>query len=179
MKGLILFFLIVMAWSCNNDSTASKDATKESTGATANTAATPNYPYTIDHPDNWEIGSTANTNTVLSSLKAWENGKMDEAAGYFADSVQAMFDGLDKKMSRDSLKAMFTAQYNMYKNVHVKMEDWESVISKDKSEEWVTIWYKQHWENKKGEKDSLSIIDDAQLKNGKIIRLVEYSRKLH
>ncbi len=34
------------------------------------------------------------------------------------------------------------------------MEDWESVISKDKKEEWVTLWYSQKWEDMKGKTDS-------------------------
>jgi hypothetical protein len=59
------------------------------------------------------------------------------------------------------------------------MYDWESVISKDKSEEWVTLWYSQKWETPKGAKDSTDVIDDLQLKNGKIIRLSEYTRKTH
>jgi len=45
-----------------------KDATKDST-VTATTTTTMNYPYTIEHPDNWEKGSTANTMTALNCLK--------------------------------------------------------------------------------------------------------------
>lgn len=177
MKKLILFFLVPIAISCNNEGD-SKDAKKDS--AKANTPASAmNYPYTIDHPDNWEIGNNANTLAVLNSLKAWEDGKMEETMKYFADSVRVQFDGLDKKMSNDSLKAMFTASRNSFKSMHVKMEDWESVVSKDKSQEWVTLWYTQHSETKKGVVDSSDIINDLQLKNGKIVRLDEYTRKLH
>ncbi|MDQ6889125.1 MAG: hypothetical protein M3Z56_02435 [Bacteroidota bacterium] len=59
------------------------------------------------------------------------------------------------------------------------MQDWESVISKDKSEEWVTIWYRQKWEDMNGRKDSTDVVNDLKLKNGKIMRLDEYTRKLH
>jgi hypothetical protein len=179
MKRLIFFFLMVIAISCNNAGTSSTDTKKDSASSASTTETTPNYPYTIQHPDNWEIGSTANTMTALSALRAWESGKMDECLTYFADSVHTQFDGLDKKMAKDSLKAMFTNAWNMYKNVKVDMNDWESVIAKDKSEEWVTVWYKQLWDTKNGAKDSSSIINDIQLKNGKIIQLVEYTRKLH
>ena len=174
MRKLLWFLVAGMAFSCNNNGTATKDAAKDST-----TAASPTYPYTIDHPDYWEIGSTANTMTVLSALKSWEEGKSDESVKYFADSVQVSFDGLDKKVSNDTLKVIFTSAWNMYKNLHIKMNDWESVVSKDKKEEWVTIWYRQHWENQKGEKDSSDLINDLKLQNGKIIQLVEYTRKLH
>ena len=42
-----------------------------------------NYPYTIDHPDNWDIGSTDNTMVALSALKAYENGNIDESYEIF------------------------------------------------------------------------------------------------
>lgn len=63
--------------------------------------------------------------------------------------------------------------------MEVKMDDWESVISKNKKEEWVTLWYRQKWEDMNGRKDSADIIDDLKLKDGKIVRLDEYTRKLH
>lgn len=69
--------------------------------------------------------------------------------------------------------------WNSYKAVDIKMEDWESVISKDKSEEWVTIWYTEHWETKNGVKDSAAMVNDFKLSNGKIVKLDEYTRKLH
>ena len=47
----------------------------------------------------------------------------------------------------------------------VKMNDWESVVSKDKKEEWLT--------------DSADFIDDLQPKDSKIIRLSEYTRTIH
>lgn len=137
------------------------------------------YPYTIEHPDNWEVGSTANTMSALKALKAWEEGKMDESVKYFADSIRLQFDGLDKKVSNDSLKAFFAGGYNDYKTVKVRMTDFESVISKDKSDEWVTAWYTQSWETKAGIQDSMSVINDLQFKDGKIIRLAEHTRKLH
>jgi hypothetical protein len=61
----------------------------------------------------------------------------------------------------------------------IKMEDWESVISKDKNEEYVTLWYKQINEDMNGKKDSFDLVNDLKLKNGKIIQLSEYTRKLH
>ncbi len=165
---MLSFALIAVGlWSCTNK----KEATTS--------ASTENYPYTIEHPDNWEVGSTANTMIALKSLKAWEEGKMDESLSYFGDSIRVQFDGLDKKMPNDSLKAMFTTSWNNYKTVNVKMYDFESVTSKDKSEEWVTLWYTQSWETKAGVKDSISTINDLQFKDGKIIRLSEHTRKLH
>ena len=177
MNRFTLIFLAGIAFSCNNNGTTSKDTMKDSTAATSVTAI--NYPYTIEQPDNWEIGSKANTLIALNALKAWEQGKMDESLKYFDDSVWLQFDALDKKMSNDSLKAFFSYGWNSFKSVTIKMDDWLSVISKDKQTEWVTLWYTQYWETKTGIKDSSDILNDLQIKNGKIIRLDEYTRKLH
>lgn len=54
------------------------------------------------------------------------------------------------------------------------MMDWEPVISEDKKEEWVTIWYRQIQTDQKGVTDSMNVINDAKFKNGKIVVLNEY-----
>jgi hypothetical protein len=178
MKKLILFFFVGIVFSsCNEQGTESKDVAKDST--TVPTPPMMNYPYTIDHPDNWDMGSTANTMVALSALKGYETGNIAECMKYFGDSVQLQFDAFDKKLPADSVQALFTKSRGAMKSMEVKMSDWESVISKDKKEEWVTLWYSQKWEDMKGKKDSANVIDDLKLKDGKIIRLDEYTRKLH
>jgi len=173
---LLLFIGGALIASCHNADSAT---TKVSGDTTANmvVAEQMNYPYTIDHPDYWETGSQQNTLNALSSLKAWENNNLDEAMKYFADSVHVQVDGLDKMLSNDSLRKLITPA-STAKNISVKMQDWESVISKDKSEEYVTIWYTQYGENADGKKDSVAVINDLKMKNGKIIGLDEYRRKL-
>jgi hypothetical protein len=172
MRTLAFAFMAGLVLSCNNPA-------KETKPAAGSVTETPNYPYKIDKPDNWEIGSTANVMTALSSIKAWENQKIDESMSYFGDSVDMAFDGLNKKMPRDSVKAMLGGLWNIYKTARIDMRDWESVISKDKSEEWVTLWYTEHWETKAGVKDSAALINDIRLKNGKIVAMNEYTRKFH
>ena len=67
----------------------------------------------------------------------------------------------------------FTSMRNDYKNVTVKMNDWESVISKDKKIEYVTMWYKQITTDKNGKTDSIAVVDDCRIVNGKIVELDE------
>lgn len=164
VAALSIIFFSVSLTACNE---------KKETPASVNTEP---YPYSIEHPDNWEVGSTANTMSALKALKAWEEGKMDESVKYFGDSVTVKFDGPDKKMSNDSLKAFFTGIWN--NSFKIKMQDFESVISKDKSSEWVTIWYRESWEAN-GVKDSSDVINNMKFKDGKIILLDNYTRKLH
>lgn len=176
---LLLFLAGVLFISCNNGSNAKTESNNDTSNAAA-TATTQkmDYPYTIDRPDNWDMGSQQNTYNALSALKAWENRNMDECMKYFADTVRVRFDGLDRKVSNDSLRSIISPD-KMTKGVVIKMEDWESVISKDKKDEYVTIWYTQYSEKMNGTKDSIDVINDIKMKDGKIIGLEEYTRKLH
>lgn len=133
---LLLFIGGALFASCNNAGSTKTDASADTTVNTS-VAKQVNYPYTIDHPEYWEIGSQQNTLNALNSLKAWENKNMDASLKYFADSVRLQFDGIDKMVSNDTLKAMLTPP--MGSDPSIKMQDWESVISKDKKDEYVTL----------------------------------------
>ena len=45
---------------------------------------------------------------ALSALKAYENGNVAESMKYFGDSIHFQFDAMDKTLSNDSAKSMFT-----------------------------------------------------------------------
>ena len=161
--------IVGIVFSCNNP--AQK---KDSSAA----SSSPDYPFKISKPDNWDIGSKENTLIVLQSLKAYESGKVDEWSTFYGDSVQMGYDGFDKKLSKDSLKALFLTNWK-YNNVSINVRDWESVISKDKKDEWVTVWFSQSWETKDGIKDSIQAVNDFQVKEGKIVSDYMFTRKYH
>jgi hypothetical protein len=176
MKKVLFFgFVILSLASCNDDAATTTTDSKDSTTTVATDYST--YPYTIKNPDTWETGDRQHTLNVLKSLKAFEIGDVDQSLSYFGDSVRVRFDELDIKISNDSLKSMFKKQRAMYKSMKVDMHDWESVRSKAKNEEYVSIWYTQSWEDNNGKKDSVSVMDDLKIENGKIIELDEKTRK--
>ncbi len=182
MKRITKTLLILLSGgititSCNNASTPANETTKDTSAIVV--AQPMDYPYKIDKPDNWDMGSQQNTMNALKALKAWETRNYEESVKYFADSVQLRFDAYEKKVSNDTLKAIFNRDASNLKSAVVKMEDWESVISKDKKTEYVTLWYRQYTENNEGKKDSVDVINDIKMKDGKIIGLDEYRRKLH
>ena len=73
---------------------------------------------------------------------------------------------------------MFTRWRSMSKTLKIKMDDWESVKSKDGKQEWVTLWYREFDDTGKG-LDSIDIVNDLLIKDGKISRVDQYTRKLH
>ncbi len=180
MKKLIFFSCMALAVAgCSNRATKDETTATDSSGSAATAAAATTsekleYPYMLSKPyQNWQAGNQQNAITVMKGLKAFENGDIDACMASFGDSVELRFDYLHTKLSNDSLKKWFTKQRANYASLTVKMDDWEPVISSDKTEEWVTLWYKQIWTDKKGKTDSMSVINDAKIEKGKIVLLDE------
>ncbi|MBK6937535.1 MAG: hypothetical protein IPH18_12085 [Chitinophagaceae bacterium] len=122
---------------------------------------------------NWQIGSTDNVVAAMNSLKTFIDSDFTAMAATIGDSLYVDFDNYQSKMSRDSAVNMFKAMRPQFRDLKIAMYDYVSVISADKSEEWVTFWYKQWWKNDKGVADSMNVVNDVKLKNGKMIELDE------
>jgi hypothetical protein len=176
MKKMFIIVCASFFAACNNTGTTEN---KETGTEPAPSTEKIDYAYLpSDHgPDNWDRGDQKNIALVLKSLKAFETGNVEEALAAFADSVWWSADYFDQKVSKDSLRAMFTEGWKNMASVKIVMSDYEAVISKDKKDEWVTLWYKQIVTDKKGNVDSMSVVDDAKIENGKITVLDEKSRK--
>ena len=159
---------------CNNPA-----ATKEGAGETPASTEKIDHAYLPeDHPaDFWDRGDQKNAALVLKALKAFESGNIEEALAPFADSVTWRFDNFDAKISKDSMRSMFKDAWKNMNAMKVIMNDFESVISKDKKEEYVTLWYKQIMTDKTGKVDSVAYVDDLKIENGKITVLDEKTRK--
>jgi hypothetical protein len=175
MKQLIFFSLLALCFVGCNDKSKTTDV---STSDTTKMASAPSddlvYPYTLEQPyQDWQPGDKNHAVTAMKSLKAFETGDIEGAMAGFGDSVEVKFDYYQAKMSHDSLRRFFTNERAKYSSMTIKMGDWESVISKDKKVEYVTMWYKQIWTEKNGKTDSLAVIDDAKMVNGKIVELDE------
>jgi hypothetical protein len=180
MKRMLIPALVSLLFaSCNSNSSKTETAATGDTAATA-TAAAANIDYAYmpgdREPNSWEMGDPKNLELVLKSLKAWENGNLDEALSPFGDSVEVAFDGFEAKLSKDSLLKVFGPQRKSYASLRIHMNDYETVTSKDKKENWVTLWYKQVWTDTKGKTDSVSVVDDLKIENGKIVVLDEKIR---
>jgi hypothetical protein len=169
-KLFSLCFIMYLVSSCTtptektSEKTVSADSSKK------------NLVYTIKNPDNWDIGNTKNVAVAFNALKAFEEHKIDESLSFFGDSVLWKADYMDTKLSKDTLKAIFNSVWNETAAIKIDMHDFESVISKNKKDEYVTIWYVQTSTDKKGKIDSIAMINDMKIVNGKIVELDEYTR---
>ncbi|MGG9971054.1 hypothetical protein ACQ33O_04590 [Ferruginibacter sp. SUN002] len=176
MKKLMLIVIAaIFATGCNNTTTATKEDAKESSSTEKIDYA---YLPANHEPDYWERGDQKNIAIVLKSLKGFENKNVEQAIEPFADSVLWQVGGVDAKLSRDSLKSMMTNDLKNIASVKIVMNDYESVISKDKKLEYVSLWYKQITTDAKGKVDSMICMDDAKIVKGKIVELEEKVRPL-
>jgi hypothetical protein len=178
-----MFFIactVLVAMGCNNDAKDAKTTDTPAPAADSKMADVKyDYPYTLDKPyQGWLPGDQQHAVSALKALKGFETGDIAGSVTYFGDSVELKFDNWEAKLSNDSLKKSFTAQRAGYSNVVIKMGDWESVISPDKKEEWVTMWYKQIETDKAGKVDSMAVVDDCKIMKGKIVVLDEKMRRL-
>lgn len=172
MASSIFFFA-----SCNNDTASTASNTKDSAASTMASTEQIDYAYVpANHPpDNWDRGDQHNVALVLKSLKAWAS-KDSTALEPFADSVQWQADGMDQKMSKDEMKKRFNDYWSKIASINIKMDDYETVVSKDKKDNWVSLWYKQITTDKSGKVDSVYCMDDLKIDNGKITVLDEKTR---
>lgn len=163
-KLLTIAVMATIIFSCKN-AEDKKEVTSDIT-----------YPYSLEKPDNWDIGSKENTLLVMNALKAFEDNKVEDCLSYFADTVRWRADYMDQTLSKDSLRVAMTNLRNSIQALQVKMGDFESVISKDKKDEWVTLWYTEIVTDKTGKTDSLAMVNDIKVSKGKIVELNESVR---
>ena len=72
---------------------------------------------------------------------------------------------------------MFSTDRKSLKALEITMDDYETVKSKDGKQEYVSMWYKQKWQDQKGKWDSVICMDDMKFVNGKIASIDEKRRK--
>ena len=161
--------------ACNSSDTKTTDNSKM--GETKVAAMSTNeLAYPVKDWADWQPGSMENLKIALQTLKDFERGDVSACVSSFADSVHLSSDGMEGTFTRDSIQKMFTADRKTIKAMEIVMDDYESVKSKDGKQEYVSMWYKQKWQDQKGNWDSLICMDDVKMVNGKIASLDEKIR---
>lgn len=171
----LLLCIAAILFACNSSDNKTADETKKDETKVAAMSAT-DMPYPVKDWGDWQPGNMENAKVAMQCLKDFCDGNVESATKAFGDSAELRFDGMIGKYSRDSIQKMFTGMRGIYKAIDVDMNDFESVKSKNGKEEWVTLWYKQKWQDQKGVWDSGVYVDDMKFENGKITVLDEKAR---
>jgi hypothetical protein len=170
---LFLICLGLILGSCNNEKNDNKAS--EPIKVEGVPLAEVKLPFQLEKPyRDWQMGSNENVAAAMGALKNFVDKDFTAMAAIIGDSLEVRFDYLHAKMNHDSAVKFFVSSRPMFNDLTINMYDYESVISADKKDEWVTMWYKQKWTNEKGVADSMAVINDCKMKDGKLIELTEH-----
>ncbi|TCD00661.1 hypothetical protein EZ449_20055 [Pedobacter frigidisoli] len=167
MKKISSLFVIALFFAaCQN---------KEAKTTDSATADTTKYPYTPKKNRNWEMNADSKNMVVaMSALKAFANLDTTSLKPLLGDSLQLNVDGYEFKGTSSQFLKEAKHEMDKFKSIKIMLEDMESVISKDKTEEYVSLWYTQASEMKDGKTDTVNFFNDFKLKNGKVVHWSEY-----
>lgn len=176
MKNQFIYAAVLLLTIACNNNPKPLDRDDELVGNDTSTWTPIDYPYSLETPyKDWKAGNPENVVLVQKMIKAWETKNVAECAAYFGDTASINMDYLSERLPNNGIASFLNSSYEMYaSNLKVVMQDWESVVSKNGDEEWVTLWYKQSWTDAKGVADSVNLINDAKIENGKIVQFDEY-----
>jgi hypothetical protein len=173
MKNLFLFLFVTLLYAACTGTTSTSDSGTSTGSAIA-------LPYTAAYSSSFSIGSDSTVANVLNNYKAWESNDMEAMKATFGDSVAASFsNGFKFKGSRDSAMKIAAMYRDSLSKVEIKMDAWIPLHSKDKNEDWVSVWYTEIDTYKTGKVDSAYFQDDNMIdKNGKIVYTDSHKRTL-
>lgn len=171
-KITFYFALLAVLIGCKNDNANIAAENNDEVGNSG-------YAYNIPYPDQWELGDDRNIKIALNSLKAYENGNVSAAFKNYSDTVLIQMDGFEKRMSKDSLLSLFLRERGNVKKLVIVMNDFISLRSNKGKNDYVSLWYKQVWEDANGRVDSIECMDDLAFRKGKIILWNQKVRRYH
>ncbi|RZK21729.1 MAG: hypothetical protein EOO86_00130 [Pedobacter sp.] len=167
MKTISSLFLIAILFAaCQN---------KEAKTTNVQSADTTNYPYTFKKTQGWEMNKESkNAMAALNLIKSFENMDTASMGKLLQDSVWFHLDGYKFKGTKSQFLNEIQGEFAKMKSFNIEMEDMASVINKDKTEEWVSLWYKQVTTTKDNKVDTIQLYNDFKIKDGKVQGLSEY-----
>ncbi len=166
---VLLAFAASITTACNNTSANSDNTSSENNNQKSE------LPYTKNNKYDWQFNpDQKNEAIVLNVFKAMENLDHETIGKHTADGIESNIDGIKFNGTREQIMQLNKDFFATLKTLKVVPQDWRSVINKDKSEEWVSVWFSQYWEDQQGKKDSVKVFNDIKLAKGKITVWNEY-----
>ncbi|WP_212004712.1 hypothetical protein [Chitinophaga sp. HK235] len=177
MRTICLFAAIAFLAACNSNIKSKMEATKTSDAESAKQESL-TYPYTATYSSDFEIGDAKKAQILLELFKNWDNNTLDNSKSSFAEMDTIFFsDGAVFSGSRDSLfalgKKMRAQKGDLVDSIHA----WVPLRSKDKKEDWVLIWTREHSTDSKGKKITRELQETWRFdKDGKINLMYQYEQ---
>ena len=125
-------------------------------------------PYKLARIPDWEKGDDNNVPIAMNFLKNYEDKDFVSMRNYLADTVQFIYDNGNFSGTADQMVKFLKNFRDARQTVRIEMNDYESVRSKNRNQEYVSLWYNEHIVDNNGKADSAFVMDDYRIKNGKI-----------
>jgi hypothetical protein len=175
MRTVLYLFIASLLFGCNNEKKSS-----EAEGSKTRAAALNTHGYTLAYETNYTIDNNANSETVLSLYRDWDNNTLANSKASFADSVMLVLsDGTIINGARDSVFSAMANFRNMYTTVKSSVHAILGAKATDKGEDWVMIWAREVHTDNSGKTDSTELQETWRFnKNGKVDVLYQYSQAI-
>lgn len=182
MKKILLLStscLIIFSCANNADKTASSPSDTTKIAASSTTTPVVEYPYIATYSSQMEAGDPNNSKKVLDIYKDYDNGNLLAHKEYFADTLEFDFAGGENvKGTRDSILNIAQKERSNLKSAEDKIMSFIASHSKDKGDNWVSVWTKEIDTHKDGKMDSSYLNENWMLdKDGKIAYMFQLSAK--
>jgi hypothetical protein len=172
-QHLPAILLCIIIFSCNTP--AKTDDVKTDTSAAKKEALV--YPFVPKYGINWQPGDEKNAVIALTAFKKYLDGDVKGCFENFADSIEFIADKFHFKGKKDSLMAMMIPMRAQSASMSAAVDTWLTSYYPDYKDTWVTVWSTQTWTDKKGKTDSVVLVDDIQMRDGKILQIDEKQRE--
>lgn len=175
MKKFFFFLLLASSLVACNNAPIEQDPEEAKRDSLENAQRT-SMPYNVPNQPDWERGNIENVAIAMRALKAYETADLNAMQQLMADSIEFHTDNFSFEGTRDSLIQMMKMGRDRYDSMTITMHDYESVKSKKRGEEWVSLWYTK---TQRGETvDSLFVMDDMKIVGGKVAEVDSKSRRI-
>ena len=175
MKNIVLCFSFAIAFfSCKEEKNKTESIVADSSGTKSNV----DLPYTASYTSNWTSDvSDADTKTVLTIYKDWENNNITGIINALADSVSVDFSTGDHfNLPKADIAKMWATYRDSLSSVKIDMISWHKMYAPDKKDGYIVAWYDETDTYKNGKVDSAPYHDINQVKNGKLTWYSTYKR---
>ena len=125
-------------------------------------------PYQLTRIPDWEMGDDNNIPIAMNVIKCYEAKDFVSLSNYLADTVIFSSAVGDFRGSKKEAVKFLKDLRDKRLEVTIEMNDYESVKSKTRNEEWVSLWYTETITDRTGKVDSAQVMDDYKIVKGKV-----------
>ncbi|MBS0030862.1 hypothetical protein ACTJJ0_28170 [Chitinophaga sp. 22321] len=179
MKKMYLVAVVAFLAACASNTNKSAPEAVKTADSVSPKQESLTYPYTAEYSSDFEIGDPKKAQVILELYQNWDKNTLDNSKSSFAENDTMIFaDGFMFAGNRDSLFVVAKKKRGMMGTVVDSIHAWIPLRSKDKKEDWVTVWTREVCTDAKGKKTVNELQETWRFdENGKINLMYQYAQQ--